>query len=76
MPVVGRYRWGLRTVHEILSYLWCPGVLIGGLFGVALLLFIHWLWPGLNPAIGALILVSCCVGGIVVENVGGTPRKP
>ena len=75
MRDVGRHREGLRRVHEILSYLFCPGLLFGGLVGIVLVLLVHWQWPDLSPAVGALILVACCAGGSVLENVGGALGK-
>ncbi len=70
-----RHDLRLRTVHEIFSFLWCPGLVIGGLLGVAVLLGVHWLLPDISPAISALMLVACSAAGVIAESFFGTRRK-
>jgi hypothetical protein len=51
----------------ILDFLAHPGVLIGGLIGIAILVGLHWFYPALDPVLGAIILVGATLLGFVVE---------
>jgi len=62
-------------MHELLGYLFTPGLILGGLLGLALVLLANWLLPSLSPIVGAVVSVFFCILGIVFEAVVSRPRK-
>ena len=53
-------------IDFLISFLLTPGLLLGGLVGLVLALGVHWLFPGTNQVVGALILVAGCIGGALI----------